>query len=197
MKTLKAKLFTLSFFAGSMVFAQTTDFNDYETNQEGAIDRTGFEKGYGENFDQWDTNRDGTVDDREFYETTFRYWDANEDGKLDQDEWTRGQNNVYGDYRDYRVDTESALNEDMSRIRQSLGRFDTNRDNNISSEEYRTGFHNSNFFNSYDTNRDGSLDRNELNQGVFNNMDANRDGTIDRNEYDAYGSYYGESSASN
>lgn len=51
-------------------------------------------------------------------------------------------------------------------------------------------FQTSDYYATYDTNSDGTIDNDELNEGVFNSWDANRDGRLDREEYDQYRSFY-------
>lgn len=174
MKTLKARIFSIFFFVSALSFAQTTDFNIADANGDGSMDRNEFNDGYDDSFSEWDHNQDGVVDDYEMYETQFNRLDQNGDRNLSIEEWDRGYNNMYGDYLE---------SNDFSH-------YDADDNDNISSEEFYDSFRNTEFFNSYDINRDGTLDRDEINEGVFSNMDQNQDGTLDKNEYDTYSSYY-------
>lgn len=174
MKTLNARIFTIFLFVFALSFAQTTDFNSADANRDGSLDRSEFNDSYYDAFSEWDHNQDGVVSDYELYETQFNRLDQNGDRNLSMEEWDRGYNDIYGDYLE---------SNDFSR-------YDVDDNDNISSEEFYESFRNTDFFNSYDINRDGVLDRDEINEGVFSNMDKNQDGTLDRNEYDTYSSLY-------
>lgn len=174
MKTLTARIFTIFFFVFALSFAQTTNFDTADANEDGSLDQNEFNEAYSDVYSEWDHNQDGVVSDYEFYETQFNRLDQNGDRNLSAQEWNRGYDNVYGDYLE---------SNDFSR-------YDVDNNDNISSTEFYDGFRDTDFYDSYDINRDGQLDMDEINEGVFNHMDANQDGTLDRNEYDSYSSYY-------
>lgn len=172
MKAIKTNFFILFMMISSVSFAQV--YEDFDTNMDGTVDRDEFNQTYTDSYSQWDQNQDGQLDDREFYETNFNRMDADRDGTLSNNEWNDGYDDIYGEY-----------------LRTSdYEQFDENDDGMVSSEEFYTGMSESDFYTSYDTNMNGRVDQDELNQGVFDNWDEDRDGTIDRNEYDAYSSYY-------
>lgn len=169
---MKTNLFILFLMITSVSFAQV--YEDFDTNSDDTVDREEFNQGYGNNFSQWDRNQDGTLDDREFYETTFNRMDEDGDGMLSQNEWENGYDNLYSDYvgtSDYSL-------------------YDEDGDEMISSEEFYMGMSDSDYYNTYDTNRDGSIDQTELSDTVFDTWDENGDGVIDRTEYDSYSAYY-------
>ena len=172
MKTLKATFIIVTMLVGTAGFSQV--FGDFDSNQDDLIDRDEFSGIYSSNFPSWDSNMDGTLDDREFYDTTFNRLDADMDGNLGELEWNEGFDNVYGDYLGTR----------------DMDQFDENGDRMISGEEYYNGFSESDFYSSYDSNRDSSIDADEFNESVFNNWDENGDGTLDNSEFDKYRSRY-------
>lgn len=172
MKTLKMSLFTMLLLGSSVAFSQVYD--DFDTNMDGGIDQTEFNESYSETYDQWDTNRDGTIDDREFYDTTYDRVDTNSDEYLDANEWNTGYDNIYGEYL--------GTNDNSQ--------FDVDGDQRISRDEYYTGMRDTDYYNTFDTNRDSGIDTDEMNEGVYNSMDQNQDGSIDRDEYDRFGSSY-------
>lgn len=172
MKTLKASFFTLCLMMSSLAFSQVYD--DMDTNRDGGVDQDEFNQTYSDSYDQWDANSDGTVDDREFYDTTYDRMDTNSDEYLDTNEWNEGYDNVYGEYLRTNDNTQ----------------FDSDGDQRISRDEYYTGMRDTDYYDSFDANRDSSIDTDEMNQGVYNNLDQNQDNTIDRDEYDRFGSYY-------
>lgn len=172
MKIFKTILFSVLMVIPSAVLSQ--EYTDFDTNSDGMMDMNEFSSGYQDSFGQWDRNLDGMVDDQEFYDTTFDRLDTNADEYLDANEWNRGYDGLYGEYLGTR----------------DPAQFDVDRDEIISRDEYYTGFRNSDFFNSYDTNNDGDIDNDELNENVFRYWDLNQDENIDENEYERFRSFY-------
>ena len=172
MKTLKMTMSMLFLFVSSLGFSQV--FGDFDTNMDEAIDRDEFNSVYSDNFTSWDSDQDGALVDREFYETTFNRLDTDMDGNLGQLEWNEGYDNVYGDYLGTR----------------EIGQFDIDGDGMVSSNEFYEGFADSDFYGRYDANSDSSIDVDEFNESVFNNWDENGDGILDTNEFDMYSSRY-------
>jgi|SRR5690606_3437825 len=172
MKTLKSTMLLLSMLVSTAGFSQV--FGDFDSNQDAVIDRDEFSGIYSSNFSSWDANTDGALDDREFYDTTFNRLDTDMDGNLGDEEWNNGFDNVYGDYLGTR----------------DLDQFDADSDGMISGDEYYEGFSQSDFYSSYDVNRDNSIDADEFNESVFTNWDENGDGTLDDAEFERYRSRY-------
>lgn len=172
MKTVKATLVILSILVSTAGFSQV--FGDFDSNSDNVIDRDEFSGIYSANFSNWDADMNGDLDDREFYDNTFNRLDADMDGMLGDMEWNEGFDNVYGDYLGTR----------------DMDQFDENGDRMISSEEYYSGFSQSDFYGSYDTNSDNSIDADEFNESVFGIWDENGDGSLDNSEFDKYRSRY-------
>ncbi|MBW7467524.1 hypothetical protein ABID22_002963 [Pontibacter aydingkolensis] len=124
-------------------------------------------------YSQWDANADGNLDENEFNMTFYRAWDSNNDGVLDEAEW-------------------STATADYGITGQGWADWDTNKDNNLSDTEFRTGFMKSNYMRDWDMDRDGKISQREYSDGLFKVWDTNRDGTLDANEYNTrYNKYYG------
>ena len=149
-------------------------FGDFDSNSDNMIDQDEFSGVYSDSFAKWDADMNGDLDEREFYDNTFNRLDADMDGNLGEMEWNEGFDNVYGDYLGSR----------------DLEPFDENADNMISSDDYYNGFSQSDFFGSYDSNSDSSMDADEFNESVFNAWDENGEGTLDTSEFDRYRSQY-------
>lgn len=173
MKTLQTRFFMLFLFISSVTFSQVT-YNDYDANRDGAIDNDEFNERFSDNYDDYDTNRDGSISDRELYEANFNSLDDNGDRNLTQEEWEVGYDNMYGEHLDSN----------------DFNRYDSDGNENISNEEYYNSLRTTDYYSSFDTNSDGSLDRDEMNQGIFNQWDRNQDGRIDNTEYDESSSFY-------
>ena len=172
MKTLKGILFMLCLMVSSVAFSQVYD--DFDTNGDGGIDQDEFNETYSNSYDQWDVNDDGVIDDREFYDFTYDRLDTNSDEYLDNNEWDEGYDNIYGEY----LATDDRIE------------FDVDGDQRISKDEFYQGMRETDYYNTYDANRDGSIDSDEINRGVYDSLDDNRDATVDRDEYEHFGSYY-------
>lgn len=166
MKALKTGLFTFLFLFSAAAFAQ--DFAMYDTNDDGMWDENEFNESFTEdNFDTWDSDVNGFIEDDEFYDSTFGVMDDNNNFGIDENEWNNGVNDMFADY----ADTDD------------FGTFDTDNDGIVDNDEWNVGFGDSNWFNDYDKDKSGSVDNEELNDGVFDDWDNNNDSLLDENEY--------------
>ncbi|WP_339697912.1 hypothetical protein [uncultured Marixanthomonas sp.] len=164
----------LLLFITSIAYSQTRDFKSFDRNSDKSIDQTEFNEGYSNTYNTYDTDRDGKISDREFYDASFNRMDRDQDGNLNEDEWEKGFDKQQRDYLPSNP----------------YSKFDQNKDQQISQQEYRDSFTNSDYYDSYDTNKDGAIDRDELNKRTLSAWDKNRDGTLDENEFNEYHPYY-------
>lgn len=174
MKNLKLNLVFALFFVSAISVGQVQSYDDFNAATDGTVDQNSFNEGFTDNYDQWDTDGDGAINDQEFYSTTYNRLDQNQDGTLTEEEWQEGYDNIYGDYA-----------ADMS-----YDQLDADRDGSINEDEFYTGFRDTDYYDSYDADGDGNIDSDELSEGVFTHLDNNADGRLDREEYDTYSSYY-------
>lgn len=174
MKTVKLNLVLALFFISAISFGQVQGYDDFNAAADGTVDQDAFNDGYADNYDQWDIDGDGQINDRDFYAANYNRLDQNQDGTLTEEEWQDGYDNLYSDHA----------------MGVSYDQFDANQDGTVDNDEFYDGFSDTDYYTSYDVNRDGNIDRDELSEGVFTSWDANADGRLDRGEYDTYSSYY-------
>ena len=177
---------------GSASFAQERDnvvnpevdeFNQYDTNTDQSLDRDEFDTRMGEDrtFDAWDTDRDGILNEDEFNEGT-RNW---------RDQRTQeGLNTEGGVLENEGEATEGVLENENNTTEGVMGEENEALNNEgISNDEI--GERNFGTFNDWDTDRDGSINRDEYNEGVYKNWDTNQDGALDTNEFNEGNNNFG------
>ena len=69
-------------------------------------------------------------------------------------------------------------------------RFDTDRNAEISADEFNASFTRQGDFDRFDTDRGGDIDEDEFNAATFGVFDTNRDGTISESELDAGNDFF-------
>ena len=147
--------------------APAQEFSEVDENADGFTELEEFSTFYSEDFVAGDENTDGSLDDEEFLDTSFAWNDEDNDGYLDEGEWNAAYDQTYSNYTHL----------------QEFYEYDENRDEKISSEEYRKGVATSSLFDNYDVNDDKKIDRSELSQGLFDWWDANEDDVLDSDEF--------------
>ena len=116
-------------------------------------------------FDRWDTNKDGYITDTEFEaswdgEDYYATWDVDGSGVVSRDEWQRGVDTYYSDVNDQDINVSRDYNE-----------WDMDRDGIIGEDELRQGN-----YNAWDADRDGRLDDLEYsNYTNFSDIEDYRD----------------------
>lgn len=174
MKNLKLNLVMTFIFISAISFGQVQSYDDFNAAADGTVDQDAFNDMYVDNYDQWDLDGDGEINDRDFYAANYNRLDQNQDGTLTQEEWQEGYDNLYGEYAT-----------DMN-----YEDFDADVDGRLTNDEFYEGFRDTDYYTSYDIDGDGNINTDELSEGVFTNWDDNADGRLDREEFDAYSSYY-------
>ncbi|MBT0607005.1 EF-hand domain-containing protein [Aequorivita echinoideorum] len=154
-------LFLAAVMIAAVGFAQTP-LQIKDLNNDGSYDIDEFSNSYSKGYNDYDADKDGRINDVEFYDTTYNRLDINRDGRLTNEEWTAG-NRYYGNYI-------------------PANRYANNPPQYISRAEFADRFKDTDYYRSYDTNSDGYIDSSEMNQNTFNLIDKNKDGTLDADE---------------
>ena len=84
------KLASASALALSLLAAPAmADFIDWDGDEDGLIDETEWNEGFGDNaaFAEWDEDEDGLIDEDEYSAGVFDTYDENDDGLLDEEEY--------------------------------------------------------------------------------------------------------------
>lgn len=161
-------------------YSQSPQLQQMDRNQNGVIERDEWNNynnsnsGWNQQNSGWNNNSNASSD--------FNSIDVNRDGRLDQNELARAGY------------SQSPQLQQMDRNQNGVIELDEwNNYNNSNSgwNQQNSGWNNNGNagdFNSFDRNRDGRLDRNELaragyNQSQLQQMDRNQNGFIERNEW--------------
>ena len=160
-----------------IISVDLTNYNPFrhtfDLNGDRALDPQEVSKTYPNNFDGiWDIDRNGYLDLKEFYNTTFLNTDSNWDNMISVAEWTEGRLRMFGDWAE-----------------KDFSGFDENKDGRLSRNEWHEIFKDSGFFESYDADANSSVTQTELNQGFFVVWDLNDDNKVDEAEFNAYRPY--------
>lgn len=154
-------LSSVLFFIGSSLIAQTTG-KLIDTNGDGTYDVDEFSSVYSKGYNDWDTDGDGKINNQEFYDNNYNRLDVNHDGRLTNEEWTGGERDFEGFIPD-------------DRKAQKQPKY-------LTKKEFADRFKDGKYYNSYDINKDGFIDANEMSQINFNRLDKNHDGKLDDSE---------------
>jgi len=118
-------------------------------------------------FSQWDTDDDGVFRDDEVGRGLFGYWDTDASGAIDYDEWTVG---IYG-WMSPAIEVTTF--ED----------WDADGDQELTATEFTDGMTRMEIYDSFDVDRNGTIDRDELVKHVYTKLDTDGDGFIDYVEW--------------
>lgn len=125
-------------------------------------------------FDTWDRDRSGWLDEQETTAGIYGTWDADRNGSLDEQEFTRGQGTWYRD--DDRFGAFDA--------------WDRNRDGRLDDTEWNAGYADNDIYDGWDADGDDRLYEDELAGGFHGYWDANRDGYLGDDELGEAGDLY-------
>ncbi|HET8854578.1 MAG TPA: hypothetical protein VFM60_01530 [Salinimicrobium sp.] len=164
MKTIKTIVFLSFMLISSTAIAQ--DFDEFDSNTDGMIDSDEFSETYSSELPDWDGDGDGMLDDQEFNDLTFNRIDVDQDGNISEEDWNDNYE-MYGDFYE---------SEDFNQ-------FDQDGDKIIEPEEYNDYMEESGYMENIDSNMDGVLDEEELDESLFDDFDENDDDFLDEEEF--------------
>lgn len=120
-----------------------------------------------------DMDDDNAFNNDEFDQNAFNMWDTNDDGMINNTEWSTAT-------ADFNI---NATNSQMST-------WDTDMDNSLTMEEFRSGFAANNFYADWDMDGTMTLNEREFTDGIFNQLDRDRNGTMTEMEYNTFNNRY-------
>lgn len=158
----------LAAFAIGPVHAEA-DFGEWDIDENGGINEAEYASGFENDgvLEKWDANEDGILDDDEFGEMFYTIFDADRDDRLTVEEFDRGVDSFFG---------EQAVN-------LSIPRWDADGDGIISRDEFTQTAGDSELFSTFDGNRDGVLESDEMEDGLFDVADGDADDELDDDEF--------------
>ncbi|QSE97468.1 EF-hand domain-containing protein [Fulvivirga lutea] len=173
MKKLTFLIATL--LATSQLFAQDMTFDDWDTDDDGLIERFEFTQKFVDNyFKMWDPSETEGILEEDFFKSSYAGLDTDGDQMLSDEEWLIGYNYFYEDYI-----TTAEVNF-----------VDVNNDGRITYEEYHDVLYDLDYFTDVDVDEDNYISEYELADYVFDNWDFNDNGTIGVYEYSRFDWYY-------
>lgn len=146
----------------------------------GLLDNNDFTNAFTESayFDQWDSDRDGNINEKEFYQSYVSTMDEDGDGQINAEEWELG---LGAYYRGFDQEPEARFEE-----------IAANDNGQISHEEARNTLRELNYLDEWNTDGEAGLTESELAKGVFYNLDEDGDGIVEAEKYtDYFGKYEG------
>lgn len=166
MKTTIAALAGLAFgLSASPSMAQTSNIHaDLDRGGDLRLSEAEFETLGRDLFAAWDANRDGNIDEDEFYRRVFDLWDADDDGTLALSEHDDGWSGWFAT-QNYVGYTE----------------LDADGDGVLTPEEFRAGLAATDLYRRW--TYDGALGEEEFTTAVFSIYDADSDGLLTEEEF--------------
>lgn len=153
-------------------------FNYFDRNNNGTLDVDEVSRTY--SFELISSNNNPLTLEN-FY--TIMYHTTNEDyydAGITQEEWEDGYSRMFS-----------------NRVQNKFSTYDLDNTQYLDIEEWNKVFIDSDWFESYDINSDNILSEEEINNGFFNDWDYNQDGNIDKEEFLKYRVFSGRLSTGN
>lgn len=174
MKTgIRKKLFYIIgfIFLIGVVGCTSDTFEIYDTNSSGELSQSEFEAAFDKAgwFAQYDKNSNDIFENNEFIFASFDYWDNNHDDILEEDEFDYGVGNFYYPYNYGLYGTYTD--------------WDINDDNKLEEDEFEAAYVKTDIFKAADTNKDNSINKEEISNLVFRSMDENNDNELSPSEF--------------
>ncbi len=120
-------------------------------------------------FSSWDVNGDDNISEDEFYNGILKTLDLDNNSQIDKEEWAKA---------DYFFSTYAS--NDYGKFK----KWDSNKNDLLDDEEFKSCFSKSNLYTKWDKNSDKMLNKSEFFAGIFDTWDINQDATLSHYEID-------------
>jgi len=168
-------LIAILLFSFTSANAQDTSFEDWDSDNDGLIERNEFTSVFvDEYFSAWNTDDQKGLIEEGFFRESYAGLDSDNDGFLSDEEWLIGFNYFY---EDYVIEEEYAF-------------VDVNDDGSISYDEFYDVIYDTEMFTDIDLDADNYITEYELANYVFENWDFNESGALSKSEYNRFDWYY-------
>jgi hypothetical protein len=166
--------FTIIWILSSFLAAQYVEFIEWDTNRDGTIEQIEFRNGFmAEYFYEWDRNNDGILDDEDFFRSSYLIIDENNDNLLSLDEWKFGVKYLYYDY-----------------ITDDFAQYDLDDNSFLTYDEYYSVISDTDYFTAFDADENSYISEYELTKYVFEMWDFDNSGDISKEEFYFFDSYF-------
>lgn len=140
-------------------------YADWDTNRDGRILRSEFDRGLARVVERWDRDGDNLLSVAELADGLFTAWDLDGNGRLSRREWNERffQGGIAG-WSDFAM-------------------WDQDGDQQVSRQEYATGWAEGGLFGLWDADADDRLSTEELGTGLFDAWDEDIDADVELDEW--------------
>lgn len=185
-------ILSLALFAGSQSIGQNINYYAFIPDKAGDIDREGFDIGYYAIYSQWDLNDDGEISEPEFYKVVFKRLDTNNDNYLSQNEWRLCEKYLFTSGGDNeKKESNNIIQKKKQKVKNlKFQNLDADNDKKLGLNEVEAGLREIEYFQTFDSNDNNTLNRNELNSQVYEYMDLDNNGIIEKREFERIQSLY-------
>ncbi len=154
---------------------QITKFSEWDMDEDDKIERYEFVSTFTQEYaDEWGITEEVVdLDEEAFYTTTYAIADTDDDETISEDEWDFAYRYYFGDY-----------------LMDDYAMYDTDGDSQFEYVEYYDALYDSDYFDTWDVDRDGKLDKHELAYAIFDNWDLNDNGVLDKSEFNSFSTFY-------
>ena len=174
MRDFKKFLLLFLLLSVTSLYSQNMEFTDFDTDNDWWIEKNEFIDKFVKLYSEdWDNTNDTKLDDEDFYLSTYMLIDKDNDDILDQEEWDFGFEEFFGEY-----------------ITGNFDMHDYDDDNIITYEEYFDSLYDTDYFLTWDVDKDTYLSQFELGEAVFENWDRNNNGVLGRGEFNGMDEYF-------
>lgn len=155
--------------------AQRTSFSDWDTDDDGLIERHEFISVFAdEYFSLWEADDERGLVEEDFFRESYAGLDTDNDRLLSDEEWILGYNYLYKDYI----------------IEEEYVYVDVNEDGQITYDEFYDVIYDTKMFTDIDVDGDNYISEYELADYVFDNWDFNDSGALSKSEFNRFDWYY-------